>query len=442
MSSKILIRRGLIVHPQAPGVRKDKDAFKRADIRITDGVITEISEELSNEPDETVLDANDHWILPGLIDIHTHLRDLNQSAKETIETGTRAAAAGGFTTVVAMANTDPTTDSPRIFSIVQEKIAAHAQVRVLPVAAVTLGLKGEQLTEMAQLAEMGAIAFSDDGMPLMNLSLLARGLQFAKLLNKTIISHPEDRALSRGGCVHDSIVATRMGLEGIPSASESACVAREIEVVRATGGRLHFAHISTSAAVDLIKRAKADGLPITAEVSPHHISLCDEDIRDFDTHYKMNPPLRAKQDQFKLVEALSEGVFDAIATDHAPHTRQEKAQAFATAPFGIIGLETAFNVCYDRLVKQGRLTINQLTYLLTLGPANVIGLADPTIKPGARADLTVIDPKRNWKYQAQEGYSKSANSPYDGMTLATRVVTTIAAGKVVFQDQPTSLVSR
>jgi len=311
----------------------------------------------------------------------------------------------------------------------------HASVRVLPVAAVTIGLKGEQLTEMAQLAAMGAIAFSDDGMPLMNLSLLSRALQFAKLLDKTIISHPEDRALSRGGCLHDSVVATRMGLEGIPSASEAACVAREIEIVRAVGGRLHFAHVSTIAAVELIKRAKADGLPITAEVSPHHISLSDEDIPDFDTAYKMNPPLRGKDDQFKLVEALSEGVFDAIATDHAPHTKQEKAQAFASAPFGIIGLETAFSVCYDRLVKQGRLSINQLTYLLTKGPAGVIGLPDPTLKAGVRADITIINPNSQWIYQAQKGFSKSSNSPYDGQTLMARVVTTIAEGKIVFQDQ-------
>ncbi len=441
MSSKLLLRRGLLVHPSAPSQGSGKDAFKRADIRICDGVITEINEELANDAGETVIDANDHWILPGLIDIHTHLRDLNQAAKETIETGTKAAAAGGYTTVVAMANTDPTTDCPRILSIIQEKIADYAKVRVLPVAAVTLGLQGEQLTEMVELSNMGAIAFSDDGMPLTNLSLMARALEFAKLLNKTIISHPEDRALSRGGCLHDSIVATRMGLEGIPSASEAACVAREIEVVRSTGGRLHFAHVSTMAAVTLIKRAKADGLPITAEVSPHHISLCDEDIPDFDTHYKMNPPLRSKQDQFTLLEALSEGVFDAIATDHAPHTRQEKAQSFAAAPFGIIGLETAFSVCYDRLVKQGRLSINQLAYLLTTGPAQVIGLDDPGLKVGARADIAIINPKCDWLYQAQSGFSKSANSPYDGQTLSARVTTTISHGKIVFQDQ-SELVTR
>jgi dihydroorotase len=431
-NGNILIRRGSIVVPIAPG-SKGKNELRRADIRIADGIIKEIAEELPEEKGETVIEANDCWISPGLIDIHTHLRDLNQTGKETIETGTRAAAAGGYTTVVSMANTDPPTDTPKIFSIIKDKIEASACIRVLPLAAVTIGLKGEQLTEMAQLADMGAIAFSDDGMPLHNLAVMARGLQFAKMLNKTIISHPEDHALSRKGCMHDSHVATRLGLEGIPSVSESASVAREIEVVRAVGGKLHFAHVSTTEAVQLIKRAKEDGLSVTAEVSPHHITLADEDIRDFDTRFKMNPPLRTKQDQNRLVEALKEGIFDAIATDHAPHTRQEKAQAFANAPFGIIGLETAFSVVYERLVKEEHLSINELIYLLTTGPASVIGLPDPALHVGSRADIAVIDPHREWTYQTAKGFSKSSNSPYDGVMLSAKVIATIAAGKIVYQ---------
>lgn len=433
-NEKIFLRRGLIVPPHAPG-KGSKKEFHRADVRIADGVIKEISEELTAASDETVIEANDMFITPGLIDIHTHLRDLNQAGKETIETGTKAAAAGGFTTVVSMANTDPPTDTPKIFSIVKDKIEASACIRVLPLAAVTLGLKGEQLTEMAQLAEMGAVAFSDDGMPLHNLAVMARGLQYAKMLNKTIISHPEDHALSKKGCMHDSQFATKLGLEGIPSVSESACIAREIEVVRAVGGRLHFAHVSTTEAVQLIKRAKEDGLSITAEVSPHHITLADEDIRDFDTRFKMNPPLRSKHDQNRLVEALREGIFDAIATDHAPHTKQEKSQAFANAPFGIIGLETAFSVVYERLVKEGHLTINELIYLLTTGPAAVIGLPDPALTVGSRADIAVIDPHRGWTYQTSKGFSKSTNSPYDGVALSAKVVATIANGKIVHQDR-------
>jgi len=430
---KILVKGGLLIQPTAPGNHSNQE-LRRADIRIAGGVITEVADSLPSDERDTIVDAKDLWVSPGFIDIHTHLRDLNQAGKETIETGTRAAAAGGYTTVIAMANTDPPTDTPRIFSIIKEKIESKACIRVLPLAAVTLGLKGEQLTEMAQLADLGAVAFSDDGMPLHNLAIMARGLQFAQLLNKTIISHPEDHALSRKGCMHASHVATRLGLEGIPSMSESACVAREIEVVRAVGGRLHFAHISTSESVELIKRAKADGLSVTAEVSPHHITLADEDIRDFDTRFKMNPPLRSKRDQNVLVEALKDGVFDAIATDHAPHTKQEKSQAFAVAPFGIIGLETAFSVVYERLVKDGHLSINELIALLTTGPAAVIGLPTPTLTAGARADVTVIDPSREWTYQSHKGFSKSSNSPYDGVSLKAKVVTTIAEGKIVHQD--------
>ena len=433
-SEKILLRRGLLVTPHQPGKVKKED-LHRADLRIAGGVIEEVSEELIATGDETIIEAHDMLITPGLIDIHTHLRDLNQAGKETIETGTKAAAAGGFTTVISMANTDPPTDTPRIFSIIKDKIEASACIRVLPLAAVTLGLKGEQLTEMSQLADMGAVAFSDDGMPLHNLAVMARGLQYAKMLNKTIISHPEDHALSRKGCMHDSHFATRMGLEGIPSVSESACIAREIEVVRAVGGRLHFAHVSTSEAVQLIKRAKEDGLSVTAEVSPHHITLADEDIRDFDTRFKMNPPLRSKNDQNTLVQALKDGIFDAIATDHAPHTKQEKSQAFANAPFGIIGLETAFSVVYERLVREKHLTINELIYLLTSGPASVIGLPDPALAVGSRADVAIINPHKDWTYQTAKGFSKSTNSPYDGVTLSAKVIATIANGKIVYQDR-------
>lgn len=438
MSNSILLKRGLIVSPVKPGVSDQngkKEGFKRADIRITDGVITEIGEGLADQSGEKIIDVNDLWITPGFIDIHTHLRDMNQSGKESIATGTKAAAAGGYTTVCAMANTDPTTDCPQVLSIVQEKIQKDAIVRVLPVVAVTKGLKGEELTEMVKLSEMGAIAFSDDGMPLWNLGLLKRALEVTKMLGKTIISHPEDHGLSQKGCINDSHVSAKMGLEGIPNVSESACVARELELVRATGSTMHFAHLSTTAAVALIRHAKAEGLPITAEVSPHHLSLCDDDIQNFDTRFKMNPPLRSKRDQNTLVEALKDGIFDAIATDHAPHTKQEKAQSFNAAPFGIIGLETAFSVVYERLVLTMVLSINELIYLLTTGPAQVIGLPDPALKPGARADITIIAPGKEWTYKAGKGFSRSSNSPYDGKTMNGKIIATICNGNIVYQEQ-------
>ncbi len=437
MTGSILLKGGLVIRPVPPGSgsKNGSSALKRLDVRMNNGVISELAEDLERHSEDTVLSVRDLYISPGFIDTHTHLRDLNESAKETIETGTRAAAAGGYTTIVAMANTDPPTDSPRILALTLDKIRTSAQVRVLPLAAVTLGLKGEQLTEMAQLAEMGAVAFSDDHTSINNLALLSRALRFAKLLDKTIISHSEDKDLSQGGCLNESHVSTRLGLEGIPSVAETASVAREIEVVRATGGRLHFAHVSTEGAVALIKRAKADGLKITAAVTPHHICLSDDDILDFDTRFKTSPPLRSKSDQEALIAAVKEGIFDAIACDHSPHSRHEKAQSFAHAPFGIVGLETSFALVHERLVKQKLISINELIYLLTKGPAKVLGLTEPEIVLGARADVTVIDPNHTWTYQSVKGFSRSHNSPFDGTMLSGKAMATIADGKIVFQEQ-------
>jgi dihydroorotase len=362
-----------------------------------------------------------------------HLRDLGQTAKEDIETGSKAAARGGYTTVVAMANTVPPNDSPLVFQQILNACKARAQIRVLPLACVTIGMKGEQLTEMATLASMGAVAFSDDGMPVANLAIMKRALEYAKLSGLPIISHPEDHNLTALGCMNESAQSTKLGLPGSPNVSESACVAREIELVRATGAHLHFAHISTEAATALIRQGKAEGLPITAEVSPHHLCLCDEDVLDYDTHYKMNPPLRSRSDQRVLIEALKEGLFDCIATDHAPHTREEKGLPFTSAPFGIIGLETAFAVVYEQLVLTNELTINDLVGLLTIGPARVIGLPDPTLKVGARADIAIIAPHKEWIYNACEGASKSNNSPWNSRTLQGQVLATICGGQLVYR---------
>jgi dihydroorotase len=402
--------------------RSRSDSFKRADLRITGDTISDIAEELEDHPDDIVIEANNMWLVPGFIDVHTHLRDLGQTAKEDIDSGTKAAARGGYTTVVAMANTVPPIDSPLVFEQVLGACKARAQIRVLPLACVTMAMKGEQLTEMATLSQMGAIAFSDDGMPVSNLAVMKRALEYAKLLGKPIISHPEDHNLTAGGCMNESAQSTRLGLPGIPNVSESACIAREIEL-----------DVSTEAAVGLIRQGKAEGLPITAEVSPHHLSLCDEDVGQYDTHFKMNPPLRSKHDQFILVEAIKEGLFDCIATDHAPHTRQEKSQPFTSAPFGIIGLETAFAVVYERLVLANEITINELVGLLTIGPARVIGLPDPSLKVGARADIAVIAPHMEWIYNADAGASKSNNSPWNSRTLTGKVLATICGGQLAYR---------
>jgi dihydroorotase len=427
-----LIKGGRIMNPSATVA---EDISIDADLRIDSGAVTEVKPKLRTHSDELEIDASGLWILPGFIDLHTHLRDLGQADRETIESGTRAAAAGGYTTVVAMANTEPPTDNALVLGRIRELINRHACIQVLPVACVTKGMNGIELTNMVELAEMGAIAFSDDGMPLSDLAVLRRALEYAELTGRFIISHPEDRALACGGAMNEGAAAIRLGLPGIPSVSESACVAREIEVVRYTGGRLHFAHVSTALSVELIRRAKADRLRISADVTPHHLVLCDEDIVDFDSSYKMNPPLRTRKDQAALIQGLSDGTIDAIATDHAPHTQFEKAKSFDEAPFGIIGLETAFPLALERLSTDHPISQLETISLFTSNPARVLGLGEPRIEPGMPANLSLFDPKLRWKYDSSTGCSKSRNSPFHGRRLTGKTLFTFYNGEVVYQDE-------
>lgn len=405
------------------------------DVRIENGTISEIGSDLSPREDETTFDASGLWVMPGLIDLHTHLRDLGQSDREDIHTGTMAAARGGFTTVVAMANTQPPTDSAEILGRVLKRIEERAVIEVLPVANVTKGMNGAELTNMVELADMGAIAFSDDGLPISNLAVLRRALEYARLAGRPIISHPEDRDLSAGGSMNESFVATGLGIKGIPTASESVCVAREIEVVRLTGGRLHFAHISAAASVELIRQAKAQGLSVSADATPHHVVLSDEDMEPYDTSYKMNPPLRAKADCEAIAKALEEGVIDAVATDHAPHSKLEKAKPFDHAPFGITGLETAFPLVFEKLVLSGKMPPAAFLALLTSNPASIIGIAPPVVATGERANIAVLDAELKWTFDVAKTCSKSRNSPFDGRLMKSKNLLTLFNGSVVYQDQ-------
>ncbi|MBK9141144.1 MAG: dihydroorotase [Candidatus Melainabacteria bacterium] len=439
MSDSLLITGGLIANG-ADGGRAQKcngdprAGLLRRDVRIEGARISEVAENLAPVDGETIIQAEGLFLSPGFIDIHTHLRDFEQSAKEDFETGSKAAAAGGFTTVLTMANTIPTTDSVIMVENALNRIRNKAVIKVLPVACVTVGMAGEQLTDMARLAELGVPAFSDDGLPVSNLAVLRHALEYSRLTGKPIISHAEDRHLSQDGCINESETATRLGLPGIPPMSEAACIAREIEIVRGTGCHLHFAHVSTRASVELIARAKADGLKVTAEAAPHHLMLSDDDITEYDTRFKMNPPLRSRDDRAAVVAALIDGTIDIIATDHAPHTREEKARPFESAPFGVIGLETAFSLMFELLHLKNDLPLTFISHRLSTAPARIIGLPEPAVEAGATADITIIDPDRKWTYSTDEGFSKSNNTPFDGRAMAGKAVATICDGRIAYRD--------
>jgi dihydroorotase len=432
MSKKnILIKNGLLLDP-----RTRLEA--RRDVRVSGELITDIDKNLNAHSDDQIIDGQDLWICPGFIDIHTHLRDLGQKDKEDIITGTAAAAAGGYTTVVAMANTVPVVDNTSTMSVLLQRIREHALIEVLPLAAVTMGLEGAELTSMSDLANMGAVAFSDDGMTVSNLAVLRRALEYAKLTGKVIISHPEDRDLSAGGCIQEGRRATCLGLAGIPSESETAAVAREIEVVRGAKAPYHFTHLSCARSVELVRQAKEDGLLVSADVTPHHLTLHVDDIPGYDTNYKMKPPLRTAADIQALVEGLQDGTIDAIATDHAPHSRLEKQTTMDDSAVGILGLETAFSLCYEKLVTKGPLQKLDLIRLFTSGPAAVLDLQSGGLEVGSTANITLVDPARKWIYDSSRGASKSHNSPYSGHTLTGKVVMTIYRGKVVYKHETAS----
>lgn len=439
MNNKILLKGGSVVNVDKNSKKSKKGVdgieSKVQDIRIADGKIIEVGSNLNATENEEVIDVAGFHVCPGFIDVHTHLRDFEQSSAEDIASGTKAAAAGGFTTVTAMANTNPVIDNPLILQRLLQMIEKKAVVRVLPVASVTMNLEGNALTNMTELAELGAAAFSDDGQPVTNLAILKRALQNAKLLNKVIISHPEDKNLSAGGVINESGACARLGLPGIPAASEAACVAREIEVVRATGGHIHFAHVSTAAAVNLIRRAKEDGLPVTADVTPHHLTLTDADIKTFDTSMKMNPPLRSNIDREAVISGIADGTIDAVGTDHAPHSAVEKRRTFIDAPFGVIGLETAFSLLYDRLVLTSLISFDRLLALLTTQPAAIMNLAAPRIQANEIADLVVLNLHRDWKYDSSAAFSQSINSPFNGCSFTNKVVMTISSGSIAFRDK-------
>ena len=421
----LLIRGGRVVDP-ANGV----DGVQ--DVLVRDGRIERVGAALHGGQGVTVLEAAGKVVCPGFIDIHVHLREPGLEYKETVATGTRAAAAGGFTAVCCMANTQPVNDNRSITDYIRAKAQTEGAVRVYPIGAVTRGLGGKELAELAELAEAGCVAFSDDGKCVMNASLYRRAMEYTLPFGVPIISHAEDEHLASGGAMHEGAVSTELGIPGVSAAAEDVMVARDILLAELTGAHLHIAHLSTAGAVRLVREARARGVRVTAEVTPHHLLLTDEAVRSFDPNTKMNPPLRSKRDAEAVLEAVLDGTIDCIATDHAPHAQSEKEGEFDDAAFGIVGLETAVSLLLDRLVKPGTLPLGTLVSRLSRDPARLLGLPGGSLTPGAPADLTLLDPAAEWTVDPTRFASKSRNTPFAGWTLTGRPWRTIVGGRIAW----------
>ncbi len=404
------------------------------EILIEDKVIAKISPKINVKADHYI-DAAGASVFPGFIDIHCHLRDPGQTYKEDIVSGTMSAAKGGFTAICAMPNTDPVTDNIASVEYIQLHAKQHQIVYVYVIGAMTKQSKGEEISEMATMKSGGIVAVSDDGKCVQNARLMLSCLRYAANFGLPVIIHPEDYALAGKGQITAGKVATRIGLSSIPGLAEEVIIARDIMLAESAGAHLHIAHISTARSLELVRQAKARGLPVTCEVTPHHLVMNDEACLTFDTNTKMKPPLRSEEDRLACVQALSEGLIDCIATDHAPHADFEKEREFDHAPFGIIGFETAFAVLYDNLVKPGIISLQTLVDALTHKPAKVLNLRGGEIKTGVKADLTIIDLEDSTTFTKESIVSKSKNSPWLDQTLASRVKYTIKSGSITYQDE-------
>ena len=400
------------------------------DVVITDGRIDRVGT-ASGMKGAEILDVAGKVVCPGFIDIHVHLREPGLEYKETIATGTRAAAAGGFTAVACMANTQPVNDNRSITDYILAKARREGAVRVYPIGAVTRGLEGKELAELAELAEAGCVAFSDDGKCVMNAALYRRAMEYTLPFGAPVISHAEDGHLAHGAAMHEGVVSTELGIPGAPAAAEDVMVARDILLAELTGAHVHIAHLSTAGAVRLVREAKARGVRVTAEVTPHHLVLTDEAVRSFDGNTKMNPPLRGRRDVEALLEALADGTIDCVATDHAPHATSEKEGEFDHAAFGIVGLETAVSVLLDRLARPGTVPLTTLVSRLTRDPARLLNLPGGSLTPGAAADVTVLDLEARVTVDPATFRSKSRNTPFAGWTLVGAPVMTIVGGELV-----------
>jgi dihydroorotase len=424
---RLLIRNGRVVDPS-------QGLDQGMDVLLQDGLVARIGERLRVKADTPTLDAAGLVVAPGFIDLNVHLREPGFEYKETIATGLRAAVAGGFTAVCCSADTRPVHDDPSVTQFILERAEDVGLARVYPVGAVSKGLAGAELAEIGEMVRAGAVAVGDPG-PIANSQLMRRALEYARSFGVPVTAHAEDVTLSDGGLMHEGTVSTRIGLRAMPAAAEVVMVARDLVLARSTGGRLHLRHLSTAGALGLVRAAKAEGLAVTCDVAPHHFCLTDESVAEatYNPNWKINPPLRSAADVAAVQQALYDGTVDAIASDHAPHHRDEKELDFSEAPFGCVGLETAVSVAVDRLVHGKVIGLGQLVRLFTTGPAELFGLSGGTLRPGSTADVTVLDLRRRVTVDPRMFRSKARNSPFAGLKLRGAPVATIVGGEVVWR---------
>jgi dihydroorotase len=416
----IVIKNGRVIDPAAGTDRV-------ADVLVADGKIAAVGPGLSQAGAE-VFDANGMVVAPGFIDIHVHLREPGFEHAETIESGSRAAAAGGFTSICCMPNTKPVNDSATVTSYIVERARRCAAVNVFPIGAITKGSAGEELSAIGMMKAAGAVAISDDGRPVMNSLVMRRAMEFARSYELPVIDHCEDLNLSAGGDMHEGLLSVRWGLRGIPAASEDVMVARDLVLAELTGARYHVAHISTRNAVAMVESARRQGIAVTCEATPHHFSLSDQQMEPYDSNYKMKPPLRGACDCAAVVDAIVGGTVSVIATDHAPHAGSEKMQEFERCPFGIIGLETALPLALEKLVHPGKITLNRMVELFTTGPESVMRLGRGTLATGAPGDVTIFSTDLAWTYDVNQSFSRSRNSPFHGRAFLGGAIATIVNG--------------
>jgi len=416
----ILIKNGRVMDPSS---RTDQVC----DLLVADGKIAGVGTDLS-APGAEIFDASGMVVAPGFVDMHVHLREPGFEHAETIESGSRAAAAGGFTSICCMPNTKPVNDSATVTSYIVERARRYAAVNVFPIGAITKASAGEELAAIGAMKAAGAVAISDDGQPVMNSRVMRRAMEFARSYDLPVIDHCEDLNLSAGGDMHEGLLSVRWGLRGIPAASEDVMVARDLLLAELTGARCHIAHISTRNAVAMVDYARRQGQPVSCEATPHHFSLADEQMAPYDSNYKMKPPLRGACERAAVVEGIVAGTVSAIATDHAPHAGSEKMQEFERCPFGIIGLETALALALETLVHPGKITLNRMVELFTTGPESVVRLGRGTLARGVPGDVTIFSTDAAWTYDVNQSFSRSRNSPFHGRTFRGGPVATIVNG--------------